>query len=81
MATIDWLAMFPATKVVLLESGFLDHKPLLTYLTSISKVEKSLGVSSICGWRRKVVETQLSIRLYDLTCQPMMQVEGKINNC
>lgn len=37
MATMEWLAMFLATKVVLLENGFLDHKPLLAYLTSFSK--------------------------------------------
>ena len=35
VATTDWLDMFPATKVVHLECGSSDHKPLIIRLKGI----------------------------------------------
>ena len=37
MATIDWLEIFPDTKVVHLECGSSDHKPILIFPTGIPK--------------------------------------------
>lgn len=37
MGTMDWLSMFPATKVVHLESGTFDHKHIMIFLVGIPK--------------------------------------------
>ena len=37
VGTVEWMDMFPASKVVHLESGSLDLKPLMIFLASIPK--------------------------------------------
>lgn len=37
VGTVDWMNMFPASKVVHLECGSSDHKPLMIYLAGISR--------------------------------------------
>ena len=37
IGTAKWLSMFPATKVVHLESGTSDHKPIMIHLLGIPK--------------------------------------------
>ena len=37
VGTAKWLSMFPATKVVHLECGTSDHKPILIHLLGIPK--------------------------------------------
>ena len=37
IGTAEWLSMFPVTKVVHLESGTSDHKPIVIHLLGIPK--------------------------------------------
>lgn len=34
---VEWMGMFPAPRVVHLESGSLDHKPFMIFLAGIPK--------------------------------------------
>nr|POE57347.1 hypothetical protein CFP56_23345 [Quercus suber] len=43
VATIDWLTAFPASKVVHLECGTSDHKPILIML-AVFKDERNAGI-------------------------------------
>ena len=82
VATMEWLDKFPATKVIHLECGLSDHKPILICLNGIPKLRQKL-------WRfehmwleeegcRDMVETAW---LFNAPDQAMTRVEGKISHC
>ena len=49
VATIEWLGKFLVTKVIHLECGSSDHKPILICLNGIPKLRKNHGDLSMCG--------------------------------
>ena len=53
-ATMDWLDKFPATKVVHLECGSLDHKPIVICLNGIPSHQQKPWRF---GWKRRGVWT------------------------
>ena len=53
VATIDWLEKFSDTRVVHLECGSLDHKPIVIFPNGIPKNAKGRGGSSTCGLERR----------------------------
>ena len=68
--------MFPATKVVHLESGTSDHKSIMIYLASIPKgVNKMWMRDEGC---REEIEDAWS---FDCQGSPMKRVEGKVDRC
>ena len=82
VATTDWIDMFLATKVVHLECGSSDHKPLIIGLKGIQIKKRKpwrfeqmwledVGCSEVVdlAWRR------------NFSGNSMMQVEGKIKEC
>ena len=82
VATTDWLDMFPTTKVVHLECGSSDHKPLIIQLKGIQlkqrrpwRFEQMWLDDTRCNevvelaWRRNFLGNQI------------IQVEGKIKEC
>ena len=82
VATMEWLDKFPATKVIHLECGSSDHKPILIYLNGIPKLQQK-------PWRfehmwseeegcRDTIETAW---LFNAPGQAMTRVEGKISHC
>ena len=82
VVTMEWLEKFPATKVIHLECGSSNHKPILICLNGIPKLSKK-------PWRfehiwlkeegcRDMVE---SAWLFDAPGQAMSRVEGKISHC
>ena len=79
---MEWLDKFPATKVIRLECGSFDHKPILIFLNGIPKNTQK-------PWRfehmwleeegcRDMVETTW---LFDTSGQAMTRVERKISHC
>ena len=74
--------MFPSSKVVHMESGTLDHKPIIIYLAGIPKrVNKPWRLEQM--WMRdegcrRVIEEAWS---YDYLGSPMRRVEGKMDKC
>ena len=82
VATIEWLDKFPATKVVHLECGSSDHKPILICLNGIPKPRNK-------PWRFEHMwleeegcrDTVESAWLFDAPGQAMSRVEGKISHC
>ena len=82
VATTDWLDMFPTTKVVHLECGSSDHKPLIIQLKGIQlkqrrpwRFEQMWLDDTRCNevvelaWRRNFLRNLI------------IQVEGKIKEC
>ena len=82
VATIDWIEKFPATKVVHLECGSSDHKPLIILLKGVQMKHKK-------PWRfeHMWLEDERCGEVVDLAWRrvcpgnPMVQVEGKIKVC
>ena len=74
--------MFPATKVVHLECGTSDHKPIMIYLAGIPKrVNKPWRIEQM--WMRdegcrEVIEDAWS---FDCQGSPMKRVEEKVDRC
>ena len=82
VSTVDWLAMFPTTKVVHLESGTSDHKPIMIYLASIPKrVNKPWRFEQM--WMRDEGCREAIEDAWSFDCQgsPMKRVEGKVDRC
>ena len=82
VASIEWLDKFPATKVIHLECGSSDHKPILICLNGIPRSRNK-------PWRfehmwleeegcRDTVEAAWQ---FNAPGQAMSRVEGKINHC
>ncbi|KAK9983952.1 hypothetical protein SO802_033477 [Lithocarpus litseifolius] len=82
VATIDWLEIFSDTRVVHLECGSSDHKPIVIFLNGIPKKcqrpwrfehmwlgEEGCHASVESAWNQTVVG------------DPMMRVETKITKC
>ena len=82
VATIDWLEKFPNTKVVHLECGSSDHKPIVIFPTGIPKKnqrpwrfehmwleEGGCHASVEAVWNQNVLG------------DPMKKVEIKIDKC
>ena len=57
VATIDWLDKFPGTKVVHLECGSLDHKPIVICLNGIPSHRQKPWRFEYMRWKRKGVWT------------------------
>ena len=80
--TIDWIKMFPATKVVHLECGSSDHKPLVI-------LPKGVQIKHKKPWRfeQMWLEDEGCGKVVDLAWRriclgnSMAQVEGKIKVC
>ena len=51
----DWISMFPATKVMHLECGTSDYKPLIILPLVSLLSDRNLGDLNKFGWKRKVV--------------------------
>ena len=82
VATMDWLGKFPTTKVIHLECGSSDHKPILICLNGVPKFRNK-------PWRfehmwleeegcRDTVEAAWGC---DVPGQAMARVDGKITHC
>ncbi|XP_030923315.1 uncharacterized protein LOC115950217 [Quercus lobata] len=82
VGTAEWLSMFPATKVVHLECGTSDHKPIMIHLLGIPKrINKPWRFEQM--WMkdegcREVIEDAWS---YVHQGNPMSRVEGKVERC
>ena len=82
VATTNWLDMFPATKVLHLECGSSDHKPLIIRL-------KGIQIKQRRPWRfeQMWLEDTSCSEVVDLAWRrhfsgnPVVQVEGKIKEC
>ena len=74
--------MFPASKVVHMESGTSDHKPIIIYLVGIPKRVNKPWRSEQMWMRDKgcrgVIEDAWS---YDYQGNPMRRMEGKMDRC
>ena len=82
VSTVDWLTMFSATKVVHLESGTSDHKPIMIYLASIPKrINKPWRFEQM--WMRDEGCREAIGDAWSFDCQgsPMKRVEGKVDRC
>ena len=79
---VDWLSMFPATKVVHLECGTSDQKPIMIHLLGIPKrVNKPWWFEQLWmrdGGCREVIEVAWS---HDYHGNSMSRVEGKVERC
>ena len=79
VGAVDWLSMFPATKVVHLECVTSDHKPIMIHLLGIPKrVNKPWRFEQMWmrdGGCREVIEVAGS---HDYHGNPMSRVEGKV---
>ena len=81
VATMEWLEKFSATKVIHLECGSSDHKPILICLNGIPKLRNK-------PWRFEHMwleeegcrDTVESSWLFDAPGQAMSRVEGKISH-
>ena len=79
VATMEWLEKFPTTKVIHLECGSSDHKPILICLNGIPRHRNK-------AWRFEHMwleeegcrDTVESSWLFDAPGQAMSRVEGKI---
>ena len=66
VATIDWLTAFPATKVVHLECGTSNHKPILIMLVGIPKyLQKPWRFEQMWMEEEGVIEAIESTWLHD----------------
>ena len=82
VAPMEWLDKFPATKVIHLECGSSDHKPILICLNGIPRSRNK-------PWRFEHMwleeegcrDTVESAWQFNAPGQAMTRVEGKINHC
>ena len=79
---MDWLEKFPTTKVVHMECGFSNHKPIFIYLNGIPKNrQKSWHFEHMWLEEEGCRDTIESTWLYDVPSHPMAWFEGKISQC
>ena len=77
---MDWLEKFPTTKVVHMECGFLNHKPIFIYLNGIPKNrQKSWHFEHMWLEEEGCRDMIESTWLYDVPSHPMAWFEGKIS--
>ena len=82
VATMDWLDKFPATKVIHLECGLSDHKPILISLNGIPKLrQKPWHFEHMWLEEEGCRDTVESAWLFNALGQAMTRVEGKISHC
>lgn len=82
VATMDWIDKFPATKVVHLECGSLDHKPIVICLNGIPLRRQKLWHFEYM-WLEEdgCVEIVESAWRYNATGHAMARVKRKITYC
>ena len=79
---MDWLDKFPATKVVHLEYGSSDHKPIVICLNGIpSHRQKPWWFEYMWLEKEGCMDTIKSAWHYNATSHAMARVEGKISKC
>ncbi|XP_075650090.1 uncharacterized protein LOC142620636 [Castanea sativa] len=82
VATTDWIDMFPATKVVHLECGSSDHKPLIIRLKGIQiKQQKSWRFEQMWLKDTRCSEVVDLAWRRNFSGNPINQVEGKLKEC
>ena len=82
VATMEWIEKFPATKVMHLECGSSDHKPILIYLNGIPKIrQKPWRFEHIWLTEEGCKEAIEEAWVYEANGHAMTRVEGKIGRC
>ena len=82
VATQEWMNLFPATKVLTLECGTSDHKPIIIHLMGIpGKKQHPWRFEQVWLDDRGCHETVHMTWNQNFGTFPMTNVAGKINNC
>ena len=82
VATMEWLEKFSATKVIHLECGSSDHKPILICLNGIPKLwNKPWRYEHMWLEEEGCRDTVESAWLFNALGQAMSRVEEKISHC
>lgn len=82
VATMEWLDKFPATKVIHLECGLSDHKPILICLNGIPRSRhKPRRFEHMWLEEEGCRDTIESAWLFNALGEAMTRVEGKISHC
>lgn len=78
---MEWLEKFPTTKVIHLECGAFDHKPILICLNGIPKLrEKPWRFKHMWLEEEVCKDTVESVWVFYAPGQAMSCVEGKISH-